>query len=504
MTQATAEMATARTGRLTLRPVLLALAALTVLAVGAERLILALAQPLWLDETWTAAIVSAPGWRGFGRELWLDVNAPLYYGLMRLWTGAFGVSDLALKVPGLIAAALAAALPLAWRRSPLSFEARLTWAVLLFAWWGADNFLDARCYGLLFALTVLQCTAFARLMAAPGRRAALAWCVLASLSILTQYYAVFLAAAQGLAYLAVHRKRAVTTWPAALAFLPAFGWIAWHAPRLAQFAGGGVAWHERLTPAAALDLAAFPVGPAVAAFLAMLALVLGAASLASRLSPAAADEPAADLSALWWVAASGLFALAVVLASGMLRPTLVGRYLIPEAPPLLLGVVLCARSLRRSHMAYAALIALYAAVAVRPPAAVAAAARDTSAYGLELASDRLAAQGVTDLVFIWDHPAVRIMDPGSLRAVGGFFLARAGHPAAVMPLYVNAARDPNLQALAAARGAKPGIIWIYDRTGRTAAHRFAPAIAQADPRWSCQTFGDGTVGSVACWRPDRP
>jgi hypothetical protein len=72
-----------------------------------------------------------------------------------------------------------------------------------------------------------------------------------------------------------------------------------------------------------------------------------------------------------------------------------------------------------------------------------AAARDPSAYGLEWASGRLAAQGVSDLVFIWDHPAVGIMDPGSLSAVGCFFLARAGHPAAVTPFYVSPARNPS-------------------------------------------------------------
>jgi hypothetical protein len=500
MSEAALRIGQARAGRLWLRPALVLLAALVAAAVGAERLMLAV-QPLWLDETWTGAIVTAPGWKSFLRELRLDVNAPLYYGLMRLWTGVFGASDLALKLPGMVLAAAAAAIPLAWRRGPLSFEARLCWATLLFAWWGADNFLDARCYGLLFALSTLQCVAFARLMAAPGARSALAWCALASLSILTQYYAVFVAAAQGLAYLAAHRKRALATWPAALAFLPAFGWIAWHAPRLAQFAGEGVAWHERLTAAAALDMAVFPLGPASSAFLLLLAVTLAAAALVSRLSPTTRDEaPHADDRALLQVAAAGLAALAVVIASGVLRPTLVGRYLIPEAPPLLLGVVLVARRMPRAHAAYAALMLLYAAVAIRPPAAVAAAARDDSAYGLERASQRLAAQGVSDLVFIWDHPAVGIMDPGSLSRVGGFFLARDGHSVPVTPLYVSPARDPNVQALAAARGPRPGIIWIYDRSSRTAAARFPPRIPQLDPRWACVRFGDATVGSLACWR----
>jgi len=501
MTEAVAIGRIERAAGWKLRPALVAVAGLGALAIGAERLWLALAQPLWFDETWTGAIAAAAGWDAFAREVWLDCNAPLYYLVMRLWTAVFGVSNLALKAPGLIAVVVAAALPLLIRVRGLSVEARLTWAALLFAWWGVDNFLDARCYGLLFALGVLQALAFARLIAEPSRGAALAWCAAASLAILTQYYAIFPAAVQGLIYLALHRQRALRTWPAALAFLPAFGWIAVHAPRLAQYAGGDVAWHPRLGPAQALDLAAFTVGPPSSAALALLGLALAATVLASRLAPGGErDEPAAGAAPLAWTAASGAIALALVLASGMLRPTLAARYLIPEAPAMLLGVVLLARATRRAHLGYLGLAVLYVGLAVRPPAAVAAAARDLSPYGLEVASQRLLARGVTDVTFIWDHPAARIIDPGSLRRVGGFFFGRAGAPVRVTPLYVSAARDPNAQALAAATGEHPAILWIFDRAGRTAAHRYPPAIDRLDPRWSCETLGDGVVGASFCAR----
>jgi hypothetical protein len=65
---------------------------------------------------------------------------------------------------------------------------------------------------------------------------------------------------------------------------------------------------------------------------------------------------------------------------------------------------------------------------------------------------------------------------------------------------VDATRDPNRQAVAAARGERPGLIWIFDRHGRTASARYAPAIETLDPRWRCTTFGDGQVGSLACAR----
>jgi hypothetical protein len=484
-----------------LRPALIAAAAIGTVAIGVERLWLALAQPLWFDETWTGAIAGGPGWSAFAREVWLDCNAPLYYLVMRAWTALFGVSNLALKAPGLIAVVTAAALPLLVRVRGLSIEARLTWGAVLFAWWGVDSFLDARCYGLLFALTTLQAIAFARLIAAPTRTAALAWCVTSALAILTQYYALVPAAVQGLVYLALHRERALRTWPAALAFVPAFTWIAIHAPRLAQYAGDDVAWHPRLGAAETLDLAAFTVGAPNAAALCLLAIVIAVAVLASRIAPGGGrDEPANETGPLAWTALSGLIALALVLTSGVLRPTLVARYLIPEVPALLLGVVLIARTTRRAHLAYLALAVLYIGLALRLPAAVAAAARDVSPYGLEVASQRLMAHDVTDVAFIWDHPAARIIDTGSLKRLGGFFFGRAGADVRVTPLYVSAARDPNAEALAATTGVRPGIIWIFDRAGRTAAHRYPPAIARVDPRWSCETIGDGMVGALACWR----
>ena len=482
----------------------LILAGAAVLGAGAvlgQRLWIALRQPLWFDETWTGMVASAPDWNAFVREVWLDVNAPLYYLLMRAWSAVFGVSDLALKAPGLIAAALAGALPLLIRVRGLSWEARLTWAVLLTAWWGVDTFLDARCYGLLLGLAVLQSLAFARLIRDPSRCAALAWCAVASAAILTQYYAIALAAVQGLMFLALHRQRAVRAWPAALAFAPAFAWIVVHSPRLAQFATEDVAWHPTLSPLRVIDMIGFTLGPATWATLVILGLVLAAAVVAPRLAASASrDEPAADMGPLIWTAASGAIALGLVLASAMARPTLTARYLIPEVPAMLLGVVLVARSSRRAHLAYLALAGLYFAIAICPPAAVSAALRSQSPYGLAAASDMLRAQAVTDVTFIWDHPAAKVMAPESLRRVGGFFFQRAGVPVRVTALNVDPAHDPNQQALAAAHGPRPGIIWIYDRTGRTAAAKFPPAIERSDPHWSCQTIGDGRIGSVACWR----
>ena len=251
---------THRKAALTWRSATLALVGLGALAVTAERLWLAARLPFWLDESWTAAIVSAPGWRAFWREVYLDVNAPLYYVLMRLWSAVFGLSDLALRAPSVIWVALAAGVAASARLQGVSRDARLTWAALLFFWWGVGNFLDARCYGLLLAIGAFQCVAFGRLMQAPSTRKAAIWVGACALALLTQYYAVFACVAQGLVYLGVHRGRAARSWPALLGLAPALGWIAFHAPRLMQYAQPDVAWHPRVDALLALDFSSFTIG----------------------------------------------------------------------------------------------------------------------------------------------------------------------------------------------------------------------------------------------------
>ena len=133
-----------RFGQLRLPVVALALIGVACALIGAERIWLALVQPLWFDESWTAALAATPDWRSLLDEAYNDINAPLYYGLMRLWTGLAGPSDIALRIPGLVALAAAGAIPIFVRIPGLKLEARLTWGVLIFAWWGVSIFLLGR------------------------------------------------------------------------------------------------------------------------------------------------------------------------------------------------------------------------------------------------------------------------------------------------------------------------------------------------------------------------
>lgn len=491
-----------RSGQLRLPVVASALIGVACAIIGAERIWLAMAQPLWFDEAWTAALAATPDWRSLLNEAYNDINAPLYYGLMRLWAGVAGPSDIALRIPGLIAVAAAGAIPIFIRVPGLKLDARLTWGVMIFAWWGVSILLLGRCYGLLLAVSTLQCVLFARLLLAPSRRAAWAWCAAGAVAILLHYYALMAVAAQGLIYLAYRRGPALRTWPALFAFAPALGWMAFHAPRLAAFSAVAPTWHPMLNSTRALAFTAFAINPGSLLVPPAVAVALLGSRLLGRAEPrlpGEGDEAAAMAPHLWLAALSGVLALGFILLSGALRPTLTQRYLIPVAPGLLLALVLCARLSARAHLTYLTLVVIYLSAALLH-GDVRTAASSRIAYGYEDASDALMRQGVTHVVFVWDHEAARFMPRSSLERVGAVFFRRAGNGAVVTPLATDSGQDVNTLALAAATGPHPGIIWIYNRDGGTSARTFPPRIPQIDPRWDCQRFGDATRGSLACYR----
>jgi hypothetical protein len=479
-----------------LRLAVIGLGLLLAAAIGMERLWLARSTPLWFDEAWTLAVATTPDWRSFLHEAYNDTSGPLYYLLIRAWRLVAGPSDLALRLPGLAAVALAGAAPLMRRIRGLSFEARLTWAAMIFGWWGMGELLAGRCYGPLLAAATFQCIAFARVLEKPTLGRAFEWCAIGAAAVLLQYYAVFLMAAQGVAYLAWRRGAAAKTWPALIAFAPTLGWMAYHYPRLKAFADGAVAWHPKIGPAEAWSLSAYTVNPVSPLVTGAVALVLAVVLLWSRTRR---DEPKDPASEVWIVAVSGLAALALVLVSGMLKPSLTARYMVGLAPAVLLAVVLCARSSARAHLAYGLLALLYLGVAARP-AGLVDALKIGAPYGYEVASDGLIAARVTDLVFVWDHEIAGVMNPASLVRAGGVFFQRADAPVRVTTIAPRPGEDANRLALAAATGDHPGIIWLYNRNGRTAAREHPPAIASIDPRWTCERVGDETAGTLSCRR----
>ncbi len=465
------------------------------LAVAAERLWLLRDLPLWVDETWTGTIVSQPSWSAFVREAWLDPNAPLYYVVMRLWTEAAGLSNLALRIPSLVFVAAAAALPLVWRVPELSREARATWAALIFLWVPSIIFsLDARSYALLLLVATAQAIAYVRLIEAPTLQRAALWSLLAALSILTHYFAGLLAGVQGLAFLYRHRGAALRTWPAALTFVPAFACLLYHLPRLLHWARPEIAWYGKVTGATAWELPAFVMGPVVPLFLPLVVVLLIGARF--KTAPAGRDEPESPANALWWAVGTGLVALLLAGLLGALRPMLTLRYLTPIVPLALLGLVLAARGAKRAHVAYLLLTGLYLAFAMKP-AMLQTLLRERSEAGYERAAEFLIAARPERLVFAADAPGSKHADPHSLEETGAFFFRRAGLDVDTASLLLDPAVDPHGRLFAHATGPRPAILWFYLDQGSAAA-AFPPAIARLRPDWACMHSRYDGAGVIAC------
>lgn len=468
----------------------IAVAALIV-ATMALRLWASHGLPLWIDESWTAMIASQSNWGAFWREVWLDCNPPLYYALMALWTKIFGLSAFALRLPSLLFVTAAALLPIIWRAPGLSRAATLCWAALILLWGpGFDLAADARGYGLLLLLSTAQALAFMHLMHRPDVQRATLWAGLGSLSGLTHYHALLLAGVQGLAFLAVHRGQALRCWPAALAFIPAFGWLAIHAPRLTDYARPDVAWYEAMTPTLAGDFIQFAFGLSGTA--AAIALVILGTTIALSRARAATPTDIRASRVLWLTAGLGVVALAMELGLGTARPMLADRYLVPLVPALLLGLVLAVAQWTRSGPGLAALALLFALCVA--PQALRDRLEAKTGYGFARASAFIAPSHPAALLFSWDHPASRILDPGSLAKLGGVFLNRDGSPVAVRAIALRPDEDGNhlLQA-----NPEAGVIWIYNRARASAARTRPPELKHWAGR-DCQLEQGRWIGILAC------
>ena len=471
-------------------------------------------EPLWLDEAWTVAIAGPAPWIDFFHQVYWDVNAPLYYLLMYLWQGVFGQSDLAMRAPSLIFA-IATPLTIAFASvDGLGRTQRLTWASLIALWFPALCYAqEARCFDMLLFISTLQTLAFIRLLQAPTTGRATLWATFAALAILTHYDAVFLGAMQGLVYLAVHRLRAVRTWPAALAFVPAFGWLLYHFPRIVQFAQPGIAWYSVLDFDELIDDLN---GPLFGERQSWALLVVGLLAAGLRFLPGSfgvrrsppperpgGAGPAAV--AVWLtVLASGLAATALVVI-GFLRPSFAPRYLMPDGPGVLLGVVLLIGAIagRRAALALGVLVMALGAAVTRQLAA--GERMVPRSYNYERASQILEKAHPKHLVFLWDHPVDPIEHPEQLAAAGDAFFRRDGVKLTVDPVILKPGEDPNRRLLAGAAPPHSVILWVYDvAVHDTAAADFPPKITTLDPAFTCRYGGD-RFGIVACWRKaDRP
>lgn len=470
--------------------VLAAAVAAVVLASAVLRIVVGAAEPLWLDEVWTAVHAAQPTFAGFLREVYIDINAPLYYAVMWLWAALFGVSNEALRFPSLAIGLLTPLVAFLPGRA-LDPRTRLIWCGLLASWtpgiWQAQ---EARCYTLLFALCAAGTALHLRLLARPTLGRAAAWAAIGALAILTHYYAALLFACQGLAYLAAWRGRALRTWPAALLFWPAFGWMGYHLPQLAGFAQ--VNWYSTLEVAALPWLLFFVAGPTL--------FVIGPLAAGIRGTAFGVDVPLRPTPLAWTVGAALAATLILVLA-GFVRPSFTPRYLTFVAPGCMLAVAAWAASVARFRpWAPGILLAVCLGWATFWCATIGAS--PGRILNFQTASEHLTEAGADAVAFTWDNPSAASIPAGKMAELGSFFFRRAGATAETRAVVLAAGQDPNVELPAAVRDARrPGLIWIYDTSVKgTLGLAFPPAVAARDPSWTCRDFGHLTIHIVTCVR----
>lgn len=360
-----------------------------------------LSLPLWIDESWTAVLSSAPDLRSFIHQMWLDSNAPLYYFIIWLWPFE---SNLGLRVPSALFTVCASLVAAAW--APLQYRRRLFLGTLLFLWLPALSlFVDARYYALLYLITTAQTFAFARLVAEPDLKRAAFWTALSTLAVLTHYYAAIPAVVQGIYFLIRWPRPALSVWPTALITAPAFGWFGFHWPRLKLYAEAGISWYERLNWTDAVGFLLWPLGGGI----------LGGAVLLLALlfrERDAAKEP------ILAVGGTALISALILIAAGMAAPVFTQRYLTPLAPPMLFCVAALARPL-----VFVPIVAVMF-VPTMDWRSLTAQLRERSSVGLQEAAAKIPSG--RKVVWMIDYRGSRIHEPEQMGAMLRDAFARNG------------------------------------------------------------------------------
>lgn len=460
-------------------------------------------QPLGLDETFTGMIAGQPNVAALLHQCQIDVYAPLSYFVSWAWAQVSGVSNAALRFPSAAFACLAPLVALTPSRL-MPRPVRMTWAALLACWYPGLVFGQiARCYTLVLLLGAINALAYVWLLRGPTLKRAMVWCVISSLFILDHYFATILVACQGFAFLAIHREKALRTWPAALAILPAFASIASKAALLTGYAKTGVSW---ITPLHLRDLgqmAQFLAGTTVVAGYVVAWLVVG---LCLQWRPKEVGRaPLSDdpRGAILITALMALLATIICLGIGFWKPIMITRYLTPVVPGLMLGLALVAHRFSRSwNLAPAALVSGFAGlifVLLFHPLS------GRSAFSIEDASSGLMLGKPRSLVFMWDNPLAQTTVGEQFAQVGGFFFKRAGYPVTVDAPRWSKGINPNLILLAHSKASGTAILWVYDvNVPGTLAIKYPPNLTRLDPTLRCRDYGGSGIGVIACDRRHAP
>lgn len=453
--------------------------------------------PFWLDEAATGAIISAPTFPDFWREIYWEVSSPLYFILMRGWQAVAGLSNEALRLPSAIASAL---VPLGILLVPvprLSRTDRYVWAALLALWVPGIGFgQDARCYAFVLLFATLQTVALARLLFETNLKNACWWVGWCALSTASHYDAAILAIAQGLVFLGVRRLDAVKQWPSLLLTLPVVAMVAWQWPEMQRFMQPDTTWYQVHDDADVVTDILYILGSFWWLALLPISLVIAAVIGFRRKDLGPSFGP------LIWVGVASLLGAAVLIQLGAVRPILIARYLAPFVPGIILLLVLMFRILGRGAKAPVLAAPLAGAIAIGVTWFAGGAWHPDSVIeplSYQSSSEYLMQRKVRSVVFTWDNPNARAMHPEQIRSFGEFFFRRAGADVTVIPAKIAAGQDPNQVLHAAAAPEKSAIIWVYDRwVIGTAARTHRPAIEKLDPSYGCVTEFAGKIGIVTC------
>lgn len=472
------------------------LAAALVLGLGG-RIAYSWNAPLWFDETFTGVIASQPTFSDLVRWCLSELTGPAFYMPLWAWEKVAGNGDFALRLPSLI---LSIGTPLAiLRYGNRDADLRLWWAVFVLLWVPIFAVAgEARSYPLTFALGAAQAVLFVRLLERPSTGRASLWVVASALAVLCHYWSAVPAVVQGIAFLAVHRRRAIGTWPA-LAFLaPVLGWSWFHLPAVLAFTIGGSSGIDGLPLSALLEVPAMLLGVGVSGTV-VLAAVAASLLLEWQRAGWRGLTPASPELIL---ALCGAASVAAILSLGFVRPGFASRYATASMPSFLFGLALWARwmAAREAKWVVAATATLFAAAAGLLGSILSG--PDTDArhlFELERPSAWLAERPPRHLVVFWDGPVAEASPDFALAEVGAFFLRRAGHKLDVTVARVDQATDPNRRVLALTPKQGEGAILWFANDALSASRR--PRIERYDARFECRDFGGGIVTMTACrWR----
>lgn len=481
------------------RPVMV----ITAFVMGtAARFVCGSGASFWFDETFTAVIASQRTIGGLIGWCLHELTGPDYYMPLWVWEKFAGSSDMALRFPSILASFAAPAL-LLWCGHP-NRDIRYLWATFAALWVpGIEFAADARPYSLLFLLGCAQAIAFLRLMHAPRIQTALAWTSVSALFVLTHYDSVGVAGLQGIAYLAVHRRVAVRTWPSLAPLVPMSAWMTLHVPFVLGYATSG-AWYGTLPLRSLLMIPSAVFGSEIHGA-AILLIVAG--TLIYKLA-----VPRSFSRTMWSgpeaaLMFSGIAAFALIFGMGFVRPGFALRYLISGAPALLFALAVWGewslagrpRSNPKLVLVVVALMGIMVIGAVRV-AITHPADNELRQFTVERASAWLMERHPARLVFFWDSSAIGVNDPVRIAEVGSFFFTRAGDAIVTTVPHVPAGLDPT--AVIASRTANDhnvAVLWAVTDRAMSDPTRY-PHLDH-DHRWECRNFGGATTIIVACRRP---